>query len=50
MAFYSKKEAKKFELEGQLIQSLKHPNIVECYEIFYDEKNIPYLVLEYCNG
>ena len=35
--------------EIKILQSLKHPNIVELYDVVY-ENNYVYLVMEYCES
>jgi len=37
----------RFEREMRILQSIKHPNIVELVDVVYDEKLI-YLVMEFC--
>ncbi|MDI9403357.1 MAG: serine/threonine-protein kinase [Limnohabitans sp.] len=42
--------ATRVSLERQILASLEHPNIARIYDFGYDERNRPYLVMEYVRG
>ena len=42
--------AARAELERQILASLEHPNIARIYDFGVDERNRPYLVMEYVRG